>query len=137
MTGKRRWVAVGRAASTCALSFIGVSGALVQDTSPADPTLEEVVVTGSRLATRDGYEAVTPVTVLQADNLARGTPTNLADALNQLPQFRSSTHQGSKNLLSFDTPQAGNNLNLRGLGSIRGLICWTAGVCRPRALSVR
>jgi outer membrane receptor protein involved in Fe transport len=103
------------------LPLLAMSDGFAQEAGD-EPALEEVIVTGSRLATRDGYEAVTPVTVVDAENLARGTPSNLADALNQLPQFRNSHNERSNNLLSFDTPQAGNNLNLRGVGEIRGLI---------------
>ena len=106
-----------------------VSCVFVFATSPgfgqqADGTeaLEEIVVTGSRIGTRDGYDALTPVTVVETERLQRGTPTNLADALNQLPQFQNSRNERSNSLLSFDTPQAGNNLNLRGVGPIRGLI---------------
>lgn len=126
MAGKRRGNTNRATTRLWATGFLvpllGVSTAFGQDLGAEEAVLDQVVVTGSRLVTRDGYEAVTPVTVLEAEDLARGTPTNLADALNQLPQFKDSVHEGSSNLLSFDSPQAGNNLNLRGVGSVRGLI---------------
>jgi len=76
--------------------------------------------TGSRIA-RAGYEAPTPVTILETDALFLKTPGNIADALNTLP-----TLQGSISPMSFESSQAngvrGNYLNLRGLGVERTLI---------------
>jgi len=76
--------------------------------------------TGSRIA-RAGYEAPTPVTVLETDALFLKTPGNIADALNTLP-----TLQGSISPMTFESSQAngvrGNYLNLRGLGVERTLI---------------
>ncbi len=108
------------AAALAAAVFADLAGA--QQPGAQEGDVEEVVVTGSRIQTRDGYEALTPVTVVEAEQLERGTPTNIADALNQLPQFTNSRNERSNTLLSFDTPQAGNNLNLRGVGPVRGLI---------------
>ncbi|MEX2124805.1 MAG: TonB-dependent receptor [Woeseia sp.] len=121
MSGK--WARIGSGAATGFVAgFFAGSPGMAQEPGSGEAAIEEVVVTGSRLEARDGYEAVTPVTVVDSERLGRAAPTNLADALNQLPQFRESRTERSNNLLSFDTPQAGNNLNLRGVGPIRSLI---------------
>jgi len=55
----------------------------------AEADVEEVIVTGSRIA-RDGSQAPTPVTVLSQEQLQLAAPTTYADALNQLPVFQNS-----------------------------------------------
>src|SRR5882757_2301885 len=80
--------------------------------------LETVTITGTRIV-RDGYSSPTPVTVAPVEELLETTPTNIADALNKLPQFsvqfttQSNTNAGAP---------AGNFLNLRGLGQGRTLV---------------
>lgn len=91
--------------------------------APAAPTwaeavaVEEIVVTGSRAVT-NGNAAPTPVTVIGRDQLNLSAPTSVADALAQVPEFRSSSRPSS-----FVTPQTvtGAFLSLRGLGQNRTL----------------
>ncbi|AEG48674.1 TonB-dependent receptor [Sphingobium chlorophenolicum L-1] len=76
----------------------------------------DIVVTGSRIV-RDGYTAPTPVTVASTEELAKTTPSGVADALNKLPQFNNSLSP-SKSANNFSNlPIHGNVLNLRGLGT--------------------
>ncbi|RHW16851.1 hypothetical protein D1610_14155 [Sphingomonas gilva] len=72
---------------------------------------EDIIVTGSRVVT-NGNQSANPVTVLSTDELLRNTPTTIADALSQAPQFR-----GSLRPSSFVSPQSPVNafVNLRGL----------------------
>lgn len=84
-------------------------------------TLEAVVVTGSRLI-RDGSQAPTPVTVVGAEQLGRSAPSNIADGLNQLPQFQNSSSQNSYGQTNANEPFNGNYLNLRGVGAQRSLV---------------
>lgn len=95
-----------------------------QDAQDAPPpqsvTVEEVVITGSRIV-RNGYTAPTPVTVSTAESLQAVAPTSIPDGINQLPQF--TVTSGTQNTGNQATsPNAGNYLNLRGLGSIRNLV---------------
>src|SRR5882672_3421709 len=53
-------------------------------------TVEQVTVTGSRIVS-NGFEAPTPVTAISAERLMERAPSNIPDALNQLPMFRGST----------------------------------------------
>jgi outer membrane receptor protein involved in Fe transport len=100
--------------STLALA----NAAHAQDAAGSE--LEEVVITGSRIVS-DGTRAPTPVTVATTEALAKSAPTSIPDGLNQLPQFsnsRSAQNPGA----SATAPNAGNYLNLRGIGVIRGLV---------------
>jgi len=97
----------------------------------ANSTLDEVVVTGSR-AIVDGNQAPNPTTVMSLEQLRASAPSNLSDALAQVPQFRASTRPGS-----FISPQAstGAFLNLRGLGANRGLVLFDGRRTVPTTLN--
>lgn len=83
--------------------------------------LNEVTVTGSRIA-RDGYDAPTPLTVLNAEDIQQTAPANLADFVNDIPALVGSSTPATSNL-SISAGSAGvNALNLRSLGSERTLV---------------
>jgi outer membrane receptor protein involved in Fe transport len=84
-------------------------------------SMSEIIVTGSRVI-RDGTRSPTPVTVLTGEALEEKAPSNIPDALNQLPQFRGSFSQTQGNTFSPASPNQGNYLNLRNLGTQRVLI---------------
>lgn len=120
-----------RWASAC-LSLMMASGGLRAQEPPksdiATPVAEraaseltEVIVTGSRTS-QDGYTAPTPVTTISAEQMLRATPTNLPDALNQLPQFANSLSQRNGNPVDNSQQGGGNSLDLRGLGPNRVLV---------------
>ena len=118
MTNNKLLLAVLMAsASTLALPSLTMGQEAQQQ---AQAELEDIVVTGTRIQL-DGYEAPTPVTIVSTDDLQLAAPGNIADALNQLPQFlgSSSPNQGRK--LGPQTPH-GNFLNLRNLGTNRNLV---------------
>jgi len=75
-------------------------------------TIQVQAATGSRIA-RAGYEAPTPVTILEADALFLKTPGNIADALNTLP-----TLQGSISPMSFESSQANGVRGGRGTSAL-------------------
>jgi outer membrane receptor protein involved in Fe transport len=87
-------------------------------TASSSTDVETVVVTSSRVA-REGYVAPANVTVLNAKDLAIGSPTNVYNALLSLPAFVPSVNQ------SFDRANnaAGQNFaDLRDLGYQRTLV---------------
>ncbi|WP_114392521.1 TonB-dependent receptor domain-containing protein [Oleisolibacter albus] len=86
----------------------------------AQDALEEIVVTGSRIA-RPNLTAPSPVTVVDSEALlSRGT-TNPADYLNQLPSLGVPSVSSTNS--NFTTTAAGLNLiNLRNLGTERTLV---------------
>lgn len=102
-----------------------VSSPAPADTTPAEsrPTadMSDIVVTGTRVV-RDGYNQPTPVTVASTAELEKATPTNLADALNKLPQFANSVSPAANTQLQGNSGEHGNLLNLRGVGPTRALI---------------
>lgn len=109
--GTRAWLLAGAAL---------VSLALPAAAQAQEAALEEIVVTGSRIA-RTNLTAPTPVTVVSEEALqARGT-TNAADFLNQLPSV--GVPAVSNTSSNFTTTAAGLNLiNLRNLGTERTLV---------------
>jgi iron complex outermembrane receptor protein len=106
--------------TTCS---IGVLALLMQGTAhaaPADepPQVDEIVVTGSRIAT-DGFQSATPLVSVSERDLQVGA-TTVFTTLEQMPQFRNSnTTRG--NYSTNGTPGA-MTLNLRNLGSQRTLV---------------
>lgn len=121
---------LGTAAALMLLPIAAQAQAQVAPAQPAAVTpqatddaaaLSEIVVTGSRISQR-GYTAPTPVTVLDADTLAKSVATNIPDALNKLPQLANSRSNSQSPVISATQPQMGNYLNLRGVGINRVLV---------------
>jgi outer membrane receptor protein involved in Fe transport len=89
-------------------------------TAPADPppaTVDEIVVTGSRI-TRQDYASNTPIVTLGAEQVEKAGSVTLDTALKERPQFVAST--GSTTNSSGNGGQA--NIQLRGLGRQRTLV---------------
>jgi outer membrane receptor protein involved in Fe transport len=88
-------------------------------------SLEEVVVTGSRVIT-NGNASPTPVTVVDAQELLTANPGTIAQALNNLPVFSGSNGQTSNPNPGIGAGGGGNgaraSLNLRNLGEARTLV---------------
>jgi outer membrane cobalamin receptor len=66
------------------------AGSVLAAEAAKDDELEQVVVTGSRLAP-SGFTTPTPVTVLGADAIEELGITNIGAGANQLPAFRATT----------------------------------------------
>ena len=104
-------------------SALGFStGAMAQDSGAPQgaASLEEVVVTGTRLKS-DGFEAPTPVTVATVESLVNAVPTNVVNALQELPQFLGSANFSSGGKLGIGEGR-GQFLSLRNFGAGRTLI---------------
>jgi iron complex outermembrane recepter protein len=96
----------------------------------AAPVLDEVQVTGSRIIT-NGTQSPTPLTVVSSEQLFTTTPSNLADALNKLPQFAGS--QGQAYIQNASSNSTGNFVNLRNLGAQRTLVLFDGDRMPPTA----
>ncbi|MBT8047100.1 MAG: TonB-dependent receptor [Xanthomonadales bacterium] len=102
-------------------SFMMIPGAaLAQDQQTADDSsevLEEVIVTGSRLISEDGFGQVSPVTVVGMEDISSYGLTRVEDVLNNLPQIEASN-------TAFDSNGATGtaSIDLRGLGTNRTLV---------------
>lgn len=89
------------------------SPAASTDTTP--PTLQEVMVTGSRLSS-PSVQYASPVTVLSPEEILAGGATTIDAALTALPQVVASQDQFSGDGDGLST------VNLRGLGTSRTLV---------------
>lgn len=94
-------------------------GASDANTADAGNMLEEVTVTGSRIE-HSGFQAPTPVSVLDASQLEDRGATNIANVINEIPAFTGTITPASTGL---NSRQNGiNAVDLRGLGTNRNLV---------------
>jgi len=97
------------------------NAALAQDqatpTEENDDMIEEIVVTGSRIAAEDGFGQTSPVTVVGLEDISSYGLTRVEDVLNNLPQIEASN-------VAFDSNGASGtaSIDLRGLGTNRTLV---------------
>jgi outer membrane receptor protein involved in Fe transport len=108
------------------LSLVGLTTlctgvAQAQEPAPADDALEQVVITGSRIA-RPGFDAPTPTTSIGVEEIERAAPANIADVVNVLPQLSASATPRVGNANTSTGFNGLNNLNLRALGANRTLV---------------
>jgi iron complex outermembrane receptor protein len=82
-----------------------------------DANLEEVVVTGSRIARADGFSAVAPVSVVSSQDIKATGMTRMEDVLNSLPSI-----QAADNSFQSNGATGTASIDLRGLGSNRTLV---------------
>ena len=106
--------------ASAASAFFIANAAQAQQAAPSGAAaVEEVVVTGTRL-TAAGFNAPTPVTVLGADALQKRAPNSMAEAVNELPAFRSGSGPTTVTRLIGGAGQV--SADLRGLGTSRTLV---------------
>ncbi len=97
----------------------GAASAAAEEEDAATPTNDTIVVTGSRIR-RPNLESAVPVTTITGEQFFQQSDTNVGDALNDLPQLRSTFAQQNPGL---GIGIAGLNLlDLRGLGTSRTLV---------------
>jgi iron complex outermembrane receptor protein len=84
-----------------------------------DAAVEEVVVTGSRIARESALDASTPVTTVNAADLKLSGTVDVQQALSEIPQFVPATNGGAQ---SNVVPGGQAYINLRGLGQVRNLV---------------
>ena len=98
-----------------AATLLASSAAMAQDS----PRVEEVVVTGSRIA-RPNLESAVPITTVTSEAFYETGNTAIGDLLNDLPSMRSTF--GQSNSSRFLGTTGLNLLDLRGLGTQRTLV---------------
>jgi outer membrane receptor protein involved in Fe transport len=98
------------------LASAGVS-AQTTDMAPVEDEAEAIVVTGSRIDR--AFDAPTPTLQVTASDLSVAARTNVAAALNDLPQFRATT---SPQTTGTNTSAGQAPVDLRGLGISRTLV---------------
>lgn len=102
-------------------SFIAFSSAAFAADQAAESAVEEVIVTGSRIE-RAGYEAPTPVTMANRDEIQAAAAPALGEYLSRMPSFGTAPNANNPNH-SMSGGQAGISLvSLRQLGVNRTLV---------------
>lgn len=119
-------------AGTALAGIAGMSPAMAQQ--PAEQAAEsEIIVTGSRIQ-RQGFDAPTPTTVLGVEQLQQGDRPSLAQALNDIPQFRPTA---TPETTTGNTTAAASPADLRGLTAVRTLKVGAFTLLWQRQQSVR
>jgi iron complex outermembrane receptor protein len=109
-------------ASAACLALASAGAATAQQASQPPTSVQEVVVTGSRVV-RDGYSAPTPVTAVTSDQLLSAQPRSIPEAVLQLPQvINSGTRNACCSAGQGSNAASGTFINLRGLGANRTLV---------------
>jgi iron complex outermembrane receptor protein len=98
----------------------GGSDATTYASEKKDTQLDELVVTGSRIA-RGALEQPAPIEVISAAAIQQSGFSNAGDILNQYSQFGVGTGL-STNQAGYNTDAGATFLNLRGLGTNRTLV---------------
>ncbi len=91
--------------------------AVAAEDPPAEPENSEIVITASRIDR--AFEAPTPVVSVTAQTLKMGGPSNIAEALNDLPQFRGTR---GPQVSTTNSDGGSSPVDLRGLGIARTLV---------------
>jgi len=108
--------AIARGVKIALLTAGAASAGLYGAASAAQEQLQEIVVTGSRIA-RTGAEEVSATTVVGSEEFALSTAINVEQVLNALPQIIPATTENSNN------PGGGvATVNLRNIGTQRTLV---------------
>jgi iron complex outermembrane receptor protein len=115
-------------------SFMVTSYAVAQEDQDenAEDLLEEVIVTGSRIATVDGFGRTSPVTVVGMDEIESTGLTRVEDVLNSLPQVETALHSFDANGISGTA-----SIDLRGLGANRTLVLLNGRRLQPGGVSTQ
>src|SRR5687768_18578216 len=93
-------------------AVFALAGGLHSTAFAQDEQLEEIQVTGSRIS-RTTMDTPTPVTTINAEELASMAPGSLIDGLIQMPQFYNNT---TPEQVNGGQNSGGSNINLRGAG---------------------
>jgi outer membrane receptor protein involved in Fe transport len=107
-----------------ASSISAILGAGATVPTHAQESLEEVVVTGSRIVRRD-LDASTPIMTVDTERLENTSTLSVESVLNQMPQFTPAQSQFSAQGQIQTSPTASlgiGTVNLRGVGTNRTLV---------------
>lgn len=117
---------MGATAIVSGVAFAALaSGAYAQSRPNDSSTVNEVVVTGSRIARRD-FTAPSPIVTVNSQNFENRAGPEIEQTLNQLPQFHADVNsqigQAAAGQPSASQTPGASFLNLRGLGPNRNLV---------------
>lgn len=115
-------------------SFLMIPGQVMAQDQLVDEEggemLEEVIVTGSRLISEDGFGQTSPVAVVGMEDISSYGLTRVEDVLNNLPQIEASN-------TGFDSNGASGtaSIDLRGLGTNRTLVLLNGRRMQPGGIN--
>lgn len=116
--GLRRGL-LATAVSTTLLAGVGVASAQNRTSSDEEKVLDQITVTGSRIA-REGFITPSPVTALSAEEIRATGAVTIGDLMVRLPQLAPSYTLG--NSTRFIGTAGLGLLDLRGMGTGRTLV---------------
>jgi iron complex outermembrane recepter protein len=130
----RKPLAVAVAAAVGASSFGGIPGnaAYAQDVADSAAPIEEIITTGSRIVTEDGFGRTSPVTVMGSEDIAKLGLTRVEDLLNSLPSVETAQHSFDANGITGTA-----SIDLRGLGAFRTLVLVNGRRMQPGGVSTQ
>jgi len=99
---------------SCSVALLAIASAAPMSVQAQDVIVDEIIVTGSRIARDPNLVAPTPVQSLSTEDLTLSGEINLAEIVNDIPALVSS-------LTGENSDSGANALNLRGLGTARTL----------------
>lgn len=101
----------------------GPAGGQADEAASGTPSsVQEVVVTGSRISSASGAQSPTPITVLGADDLAQQAPRDLSDVVNEVPSLAGSMTPQNRAIQVSNGTGGISAPALRGLGTNRTLV---------------
>ena len=98
-----------------ALLSLSFNSVIADEEEESAESVEEVVVTGSRISRASNYDSTGPIEVFTAQQVLDAGKTNIGDFLIELPSANLASNQRSVNNGNSGTTE----LNLRGAGSER------------------
>ena len=111
---------------------IGMTAASLSGVVLAQDALQEVVVTGSRIATVDGFGQTAPVTIVDAEDIKITGFTRLEDVLNSLPSIET-----GENSFTSNGATGTASVDLRGLGASRTLVLFNGKRMQPGGVTTQ
>jgi outer membrane receptor protein involved in Fe transport len=113
---------------TTLASAVATALGLLEPAYAQDSQIDEVIITGSRIARRD-FEANSPITTIDSSRFEESSTVAVESVINQLPQFVPAASQfqpngdGTGGYLAGSTRTPGaSTVSLRGLGANRNLV---------------
>jgi iron complex outermembrane recepter protein len=106
----------------CIVAIAGLDIALGNALAEEDEIIEEVIVTGTRIARDPNLAGALPVQTVTAEDIQLSGDFDLSDILNDLPALSTSRTTQDSSGEQGDTSVSANVLSLRGLGNVRTLV---------------
>jgi len=121
---------IGAGALTAGFAPSALAQSADQEVAAKDAPIEEIITTGSRIVTQDGFGRTSPVTVMTTDDISKLGLTRVEDVLNSLPSVETGLHSFDANGISGTA-----SIDLRGLGAFRTLVLMNGRRMQPGGVS--